>query len=377
MKIQGDAPTTNPPIGGAQPSNSLPRTSPGESGAARPPGGYELSGLTAATSRRPSLPLSAGSTATKRPGDDADIATDQPARQMRRIAVLPTRTGQLGSDMPAQASQIGAISAPTAGASPLGGRVIDIPGLTMHSQVPTKAQSSEIEAKIKDALQGQHGPVQVFGYHVTTQENATAIRNQGFSADANRGLGGGVAGMNIHGPGLYMSNRPVDDYVKPDKTNVMYAVVAPQGAGFKEGKIETGKSWDAVSNAASAHDGDFVNSLTGDRKVNPGSISKVALVPIATIRPSMSQSLLDMQPGNSSKPAPAKTVSPELHDFLSGAVEKHQAEVQAIHQAPNREEKLDQIAVLKDRIMESGGMPEGATSRLLMMDLKARYNLGS
>ncbi|WP_377156431.1 hypothetical protein ACFJIX_29500 [Roseateles sp. UC29_93] len=214
-----------------------------------------------------------------------DMAADQPAKRMRQNAVLPPRTEHLASATTAQASQIGAISSHAAGASQLGGKVIDVPGLPMYSRVPTKGQATEIESTIKDALQGQHGPVQVFGYHVTTQENADAIRNQGFSADANHGLGGGVAGMNIHGSGLYTSIRPVDDYVKPDKTNVMYAVVAPQGAGFKEGTRGTGKSWDAASNAASAHDGDFVNSMSGDRKVNPGAISKVALVPIATIPP--------------------------------------------------------------------------------------------
>lgn len=302
-----------------------------------------------------------------------DMAADQPAKRMRQNAVLPPRTEHLASATTAQASQIGAISSHAAGASQLGGKVIDVPGLPMYSRVPTKGQATEIESTIKDALQGQHGPVQVFGYHVTTQENADAIRNQGFSADANHGLGGGVAGMNIHGSGLYTSIRPVDDYVKPDKTNVMYAVVAPQGAGFKEGTRGTGKSWDAASNAASAHDGDFVNSMSGDRKVNPGAISKVALVPIATIPPSMPSALLAMQAGTSHRPAPAKTVSPELHDFISGAVEKHQEAVQAIHDQPDPDKKLDLIDALKNKIMADGGMPEGATSRLLMMDLKPRY----
>ena len=373
MKLHSDAPTTNHQIGGAQQSNPLNGTPTGEGGAARPPGSYELSGLSAAPSRRPSLPLSADSTATKRPGNDGDIATDQPAKRMRQNAVLPTRPGQLASAMPTQASQIGAISSHAAGASQLGGKVIDVPGLPMHSQVPTQAQATEIESKIKDALQGQHGPVQVFGYHVTTQENANSIRNQGFSADANHGLGGGVAGMNIHGSGLYTSNRPVDDYVKPDKTNVMYAVVVPQGAGFKEGKIETGKSWDAASNAASAHDGDFVNSMSGDRKINPGAVSKVALVPVATIPPSMSPALLAMQAGNSNRPAPAKTVPPEVHDFISGAVEKHPAEVKAINEEQDPDKKLDQIAALKDQIKLNSGLPQSATDRLLMMDLKKRY----
>ncbi|ALV09190.1 hypothetical protein [Roseateles depolymerans] len=372
MKLYSDAPTTKHQTGGVQPSSPLQRTSPGQGAAARPPGSFELSGLTAASSRPPSLPLSTDSTAAKRPGEE-DSTIDPSAKKVRRNAVLPNRPEQLASATPAQASQISALSSPAAAARPLGGKVIDVPGLTLHSQVPTKAQTSEIESKIKQALQDQHGPVQVFGYHVTTQENADAIRNQGFSADANHGLAGGVAGMNIHGPGLYTSNRPVDDYVKPDKTNVMYAVVAPQGAGFKEGKIGAGKSWDAASNAASAHDGDFVNSMTGDRKVNPGAISKVALVPIATIGPSMAPELLAMQPGASSKPAPAKTVSPELHDLISVAVKNHPAAVQAIRDEPNPDIKIDRIAELKDKIIESGGMPEGGTNRLLMMDLKKRY----
>lgn len=241
----------------------------------------------------------------------------------------------------------------------------------MHSKVPDTDQTSEIESTIKARLKGEHGNVQVFGYHVTTLDNANAIRNQGFSADANHGLGGGVAGMNIHGPGLYTSNRPVEDYVRPDKTNVMYAVVAPEG--FNEGEIKTADSWDNARNAASALNGDFVKSLAGERKVNPGAISKVALVPIATIPPSMSSALLAIQPGTSNRPTPARTVSPELHEFLSGAVEKHPAAVQAIHDEPDPSIKLDRVADLKDKIMESGGLPADANERLLMMDLKKRY----
>ena len=255
----------------------------------------------------------------------------------------------------------------------LGGKVIDVPGLTMHSRVPTEAQTGQIESNIKNALKDTHGPVEVFGYHVTTQENAEAIRKQGFSADENQGLGGGVAGKNIHGSGLYTSKRPTDDYVKPDKTNVMYAVVVPQSARFTEGTGKTGKSWDAASNAATAHDGDFVNSMSGDRKVNPGAISKVGLVPVATIPPSMSQELLAMQPGKSDKRVPANVVSPELQNWISGAVKKHPDAVQAIHDEKDPDKKLDRIDDLRGKIMADGGMHEDATTLRLRIELKSRY----
>ncbi|WP_377156433.1 hypothetical protein ACFJIX_29505 [Roseateles sp. UC29_93] len=47
--------------------------------------------------------------------------------------------------------------------------------------------------------------------------------------------------------------------------------------------------------------------------------------------------------------------------------------MQAIHDQPDPDKKLDLIDALKNKIMADGGMPEGATSRLLMMDLKPRY----
>lgn len=292
---------------------------------------------------------------------------------MRLNAALPPRTEHPASAMPAHVSPIGAISSHAAGAPQLGGKVIDIPDLPVHSKVPTTEQARQIESKIKNALKDQHGPVEVFGYHVTTQENADAIRNQGFSANANTGQGGGIAGMNIHGSGLYTSRRPADDYLKPNKTNVMYAVVVPQSAGFKQGTGKTGKSWDAASNAATANDGDFVNSMSGDRKVNPGAISKVGLVPVATIPPSMSPELLAMQPGASNKRVPPKTVSPELHNWISGAIEKHSDAVQAISDEPDPDKKLDLINDLRSKIVAEGGMHEDADNRLLMMDLKSRY----
>jgi hypothetical protein len=382
VKLHTNPTTTNHQTGAAQQPEPLNRTLPGETGSARPQGSHELSGLTAAPRLKSSLQASAGTSATKRPAsDDGEDALDQPAKRIRLNGVLPSRSERPESALPAQASsagglhasQIGAISPNAAGAPQLGGKVIDVPGLPMHSQAPNKAQTEQMESAIKNALKDQHGPVEVFGYHVTTQENADAIRNHGFSADKNQGLGGGVAGMNIHGSGLYTSKRPIDDYLKPDQTNVMYAVVVPKSAEFKEAKGGTGQSWDAASNAATIHDGDFMQSMVGDRKINPSAISKVGLVPVAVIPPSMPPDLLAARQQMASKPAPARTVSPELHSWVSGAIGNHPDAQKAIEAEPNADKKLDMIADLSGKLGQGGDIHPEATQRLLMMDLKKRY----
>jgi hypothetical protein len=365
MKVRTDSTTSNHQIDSAPQSPPLNWTLSPEIGAATPQTSHELSGLTAPPHRRSTPPTSPSSS-------DEESVGKPPMKRMRLNGVLPPRTERPEPSLSTQASRIGAISSTAAGSARLGGKVIDVPGLRMHERVPGRDQTVQMESAIKDALKAQHGPVEVFGYHVTSEENAIAIRDHGFSADKNQGQAGGVAGVNIHGPGLYTSRRPVDSYVMPDRTNIMYAVVHPKSVPFQQAVGGTGVSWDAASNAATLDDGDFIQSMSDERKINPNAISKVGLIPVARIPPSMPPELLAARQQMLSKPAPPRTVSADLHNWVSGAI-KNDPALKDIEAETDSDKKLELIDNLAIKLDQHGDKHAEASQRLLMMDLKKRY----
>ena len=80
-----------------------------------------------------------------------------------------------------------------------------------------------------------------------------------------------------------------------------------------------------------------------------------------------------MQPGKSDQRVPANAVSPELKNWISGAVKKHPDAVQAIHDENDPDKKLDRIDDLRGKIMADGDMHEDATTLRLRIELKSRY----
>lgn len=316
--------------------------------------------------------------------EDATVAQPS-AKKFRLTADLPARTERKddhaleqpvahGDSSITGAEGAHAVSHATrADAAPLGGKVVDIPGLPMLSHLPSSEEAAHIETAINHQLKATHGPIDVFGYHVTSEDNVESLRKEGFSADKNQGKAGGVAGMNIDGPGLYTTNHPTDSYVMPDRNNVMFAVVVPKRAGLQEAHNVNRIAWDSANHQSHVGNGDFIKSDEGEQKINPGAISKVGLVPIARIGPTMSQAQLAMRAEMGyGKPAPAKDVSAGLHEWVSGAIANH-PDVPGIASEKNGDAKLDKIAGLADNLLRAQNKPADASKRLLMMDLKRRF----
>ncbi|WP_109481952.1 hypothetical protein [Paraburkholderia sp. C35] len=359
--------------GDAQQAASHGNAQPPQTGSARPQGAAELAGL--ARQRRSPSPARTPET-QKRPAspdntDDTDIAGPA-TKRMRLNAVL--RSPSAADDaVNLHTSQISAIAATSPGSNPLGGKVLDAPGLSLHSSVPTGGDAIRLAADIQKALAPQHGPVEIFGYHVTSEQNAADIRSQGFSSEKNQGLAGGVSGMNIDGPGLYTSRNPSNSYVMPDRNNVMYAVVVPKDIAFKQASSGTRHTWDAASHAATLNDGDFMDSAVGERKINPAAISKVGLVPVAHIPPSMSKEQLALRADMTrDKSALPRTVTDELHNWVSSQIENNHA-VQDIEAEPDPDKRLDMIQAVATSLAGRDDKHAHASQRLLMMDLKKRF----
>jgi hypothetical protein len=122
----------------------------------------------------------------------------------RPVSGLPQRPNAaslVGANAASHASAVLQSARPEAGR--LGGKVVDIPGLGMVFGLPDAEKAAQIKARINEAMNEKHGPVEIFGYHVTPETNVNSIRSEGFSAERNQGRAGGVAGKNIRGAGLY------------------------------------------------------------------------------------------------------------------------------------------------------------------------------
>ncbi|QGZ65164.1 hypothetical protein [Paraburkholderia acidisoli] len=365
---------TGEPAGGNRPNAGTPT---------RPPEHHALGGL--ARMRAPS-PSRSGS--TKRTGSPVDESgADTPNKRPRFNAILPERAeakspasesewhhSMAMASSNVQTSPVAATSAVSAaaGVKPLGGKVLDAPGLALHTGVPQGAQVGKMEARIKETLRAEHGEVEVFGYHVTTQENANAIRQHGFSAEANQGKGGGIGGKNFHGAGLYTSSEPTDGYAQADKTNVMFAVVHPAKAELKPGKVHTHNAWEAPVSAP-GHQGDYIAGTdTGEseRKIHPEAIAKFGLVEVAHIPPSMPDHLLKMRANMAAAPTsgPPKHVTPELADWVRNKT-AGTPELAAIKAEPDREQKVDLIYHHAGQLAAQARDPN-ITQRLVTMALK-------
>lgn len=320
-----------------------------------------------------------------------DDAHDQPFKKTRLEADAPALSSASLNDHPVVqkpavqgprlwthtpplpgASSVAAVSqGEGAGKGGFGGKVIDVPNLPMLSHVPNGEETAAIGAHINQALQGKHGDVRMFGYHVTPEEYVDSIRNEGFSAEKNEGKSGGIANANIHGKGLYTSRKPCNDYVMPDKTYVMFAVVVPKKLEFKQTQRPAGKAWGSENHTGSAPSGDYVESTSSEDKIHPDAIAKVGLVPIARIEPSMSPELLAMRPTAATSGQPPRNVTPELHNWVSEKV-GNDPSFKALG-ALDDDARLDKLKSVSDQLMTLPDKHPDATSRLLMMDLKKRF----
>jgi hypothetical protein len=218
--------------------------------------------------------------AEKRPlSPDASSATQAPAKKSRSRAELPSPTGvsaSHGTDRPFGADTDGQRLSRTEGiqavtfshseAAQMGGKVVDVPNLpTLHGQPENWAptQIDKMKHTIETELTEKHGhPVKVLGYHVTPEQNVESLRTEGFSAEKHQGKAGGVAGINIHGPGLYISDHPTSDYARADGHDRMFAVVVP-GTGFRKSDERPTAAWESTQHHPNADAGQLHGKHAG------------------------------------------------------------------------------------------------------------------
>lgn len=334
----------------------------------------------------------AGTTGTeKRPlSPDTLNAAHAPEKKSRLHADLPSpadnrlnhgagRAFGLATGGPglSRTQGIQAVGSSHSSAEPMGGKVVDVANLPTLSGQPdewTPTQIGEIKHTIETELTKKHGhPVKVLGYHVTPEHNVQSLRAEGFSAEKHQGKAGGVAGTNIHGPGLYISDHPTNDYARADGHDRMFAVVVP-GNGFRKSGERPSEAWASGQQHSGDDTGHYMESMPGEHKILPSAIAEVGLVPIAHIPPSMSQALLAERANMLAKPVLPNGVSPELHKWITGAIAGHPA-LKNIETETDPEKKRASIQRVANQLDNDWAKPNDATRERLLTDLKARYSI--
>ncbi|MDR0240732.1 MAG: hypothetical protein LBJ65_03925 [Burkholderia sp.] len=352
---------------------------------------HALSGLQDLSSSRARAPGATG--AEKRPISPSAFSTPQASAKKSRLdadSPSPTGishshgTGRLfgsGADSPGPSRTEGvqAVASSHGSAAKMGGKVVDVPNLpTLQGQPDTWKPElvQQVKHDIETKLTKQHGhPVKVLGYHVTPDHNVESLRAEGFSADKHQGKAGGVAGTNIHGPGLYISERPTDDYARADGHDTMFAVVVP-GTGFHKSDASPSKAWAPAQHHASPDTGHYMESMKGELKILPNAIGQVGLVPIAHIPPSMSSAALAERASMFTKPtAPDANGAPtELQKWITSAIGGHPL-LKDIEAETNPENKRARIQSVVNELNNSWTKPNDATKESLLADLNARYSI--
>ncbi|WP_124446857.1 hypothetical protein [Burkholderia sp. Bp8992] len=353
--------------------------------------GHALSGLQDLSSSRARAPGTTG--VEKRPISPSAFSTPQASAKKSRLdadAQSPTdvsdshgpdRLFGSGSDSPGPSRTQGvqAVASSHGSAAKMGGKVIDVPDLPTLQGQPERwdpRQVQRVKHDIETRLTEQHNhPVKVLGYHVTPDHNVASLRAEGFSADKHQGQAGGVAGTNIHGPGLYISERPTSDYARADGHDTMFAVVVP-GTGFHKSNASPSKAWASAQHHASTDTGHYMESMQGELKILPGAIGQVGLVPIARIPPSMSSAALAERASMFAKPAApnANGVSPALHAWITGAIAGH-PKLKNIDTETDPERRRASIESVVTGLERDWMKPDDATRENLLADLNARYSM--
>ncbi|WP_176050094.1 hypothetical protein [Burkholderia sp. BCC1644] len=351
--------------------------------------GHALSGLQDLSSSRARAQGTTG--VEKRPISPSAFSTPQASTKKSRLQAdsqsptdvsdshSPDRLFGPGGNSPrlSRTEGVQAVASSHGSAAPMGGKVVDVPNLpTLQGQPEhwTPAQIQQVKHGIETALTKQHGhPVKVLGFHVTPEQNVESLRAEGFSAEKHQGKAGGVAGTNIHGPGLYISKHPTSDYARADGHDRMFAVVVP-GTGFHKSDERPAKAWESAQHHASADTGHYMESMQGELKILPSAIEQVGLVPIAHIPPSMSSAALAERASMFTKPAVPNGVSPELHQWITGAIAGHPA-LKNIETETDPENKRASIRRVVNQLDNDWAKPNDATKERLLADLNARYSI--
>ncbi|MBN3836089.1 hypothetical protein [Burkholderia sp. Ac-20344] len=353
--------------------------------------GHALSGLQDLSSSRARAQGTTG--VEKRPISPSAFSTPQASAKKSRLdADSPSPTDISDSHSPARlfgpganspgpsrTEGVQAVASSHGSAAQMGGKVVDVPNLPTLQGQPEQwepKQIQQVKHDIETELTKQHGhPVKVLGYHVTPDHNVESLRAEGFSADKHQGKAGGVAGTNIHGPGLYISERPTSDYARADGHDTMFAVVVP-GTGFHKSDARPAKAWASAQHHASTDTGHYMESMQGELKILPNAIGQVGLVPIARIPPSMSSAALAERASMFAKPAApnANGVSPALHNWITGAIAGHPA-LKNIEAETDPENKRASIQRVVNQLDNDWNKPDGATKERLLADLNARYSI--
>jgi hypothetical protein len=151
----------------------------------------------------------------------------------------------------------------------------------------------------------------------------------------------------------------------------MFAVVAPKNAGLTKTRNATGKLWDLESKVAIPADGDYIDDASGSHKINPGSIDKFGLVPIARLGPRMSKELLAERAAMTAKPQAPKMPAEKLRQWVS---EQTQNEPSLTNlKGLSYEQKIERFNDVATRLRDAANAPPDATYRLLMMSLKSLH----